>query len=279
MRSLPKIGIAGFLLAAALVFGQAPASPPSNRVHYDGAGWNVKGDGIVCCPCAVPCPCRTNSQPSYGHCEATLFLRIRHGNYGPVNLDGLQVIDSGGMCAIQYRPLAALYFDRSSTAAQREAFMKIVASFNRSHSAGFPYVRIIPLDAQVVGNHLFKISIPGILQMVVDRNWGQPQPPMPEIAAPDSFSNVIQYVENIRYVIHDAQAGLNFDYSHRQANYRTVDLSAAQYRSHSMLNQFGDGSGWFNAQQMKLIEAQHLKIVNLDLIRQKARELRKAGSQ
>lgn len=281
LKSLVKVGVAGFLLAAIVICGQAPApvSSLSKHVHYDGADWNVKGDGIVCCPCTVPCPCRTNSPPSYGHCEATLFLRLRQGHYGPVSLDGLQMIDSGGMCAIRYRKLTALYFDRSSTEAQREAFLKLMASFAPTYEAGFPYVRVVPLDVQVIGDHLFKISIPGILQMVVDRNWGQPQPPMPEVAAPDYFSNVIQYAENLRYVIHDAQAGLNFDYSHRQANYRMVDLNVAQYRNHSMLIQFADGAGGFNPKQMKLIEAQGLKVANIAIIRQKARELREARAQ
>lgn len=267
------------MLLGVAIFAQIPAPAPANEVRYDGANWNLKGEGIVCCPCATPCPCRTNSQPSYGHCEATLYLRVKEGHYGPVDMSGLQVVDSGGMCAIHYQRLAALYFDNTSSAAQREAFMKLMASMAPKHTDAFPYVRIVPFNVQVKGDHYFTIIIPGILQMIVDRNWGLPSPPMPEVAAPDYFSNVIQYAQNIRYTMHDPRANLNFDYSRRQANYRKVDLNVNQFRCHSMLVQHEDGAGWFNAAQMKLIKAQHLAVVQVDAVRKKALRLRQARAQ
>jgi hypothetical protein len=233
----------------------------------------------VCCPCTVPCPCRNNSTPSYGHCEATLYLRIRQGYYGNTDLAHMRVIDSGGMCAISYNQLSALYFDRPATPAQQVAFMKIVASFSQKGIARFPYVRAASFNSKVIADHLFNISIPGLLQMIVDRNWGQASPPMPMVAAPDHFSNMIQYVQNIRYRIHDPQAGLYFDYSHRQANYRVVDLSVEQYRAQSMLIQFADGKGSFNTSQMAIIKTQHLPVPRLQDIRKLALHLREARTQ
>jgi len=253
-----------------------PAASQPKMIHYDGADWHLKGEGIVCCPCTVPCPCRTNSQPSYGHCEATLYLRVREGHYGSVDLSGMQLVDSGGMCAISYQRLAALYFDRSSTPAQQAAYMKLVASFASKQEAEFPYVRVTPMNAEIIGDHFFKIVIPGILEMVVDRNWGGDDAPMPEVAAPDHFSNVIQYAQNIRYRMHDSAANLDFDYSRRQANYRPVDLGIQQYRSQSMLIQFVDGTGWFNPKQMAIIQSQRLKIPQVSVIRQEALRLREA---
>ncbi|MGH9447579.1 MAG: DUF1326 domain-containing protein, partial [Terriglobia bacterium] len=163
-----------FLLLDVVFFAQVPRLAPNlpSRVRYDGAAWSVKGEGIVCCPCAVPCPCRTNSAPSYGHCEATLYLRIAQGNYGDVSLSGMQVVDSGGMCAIRYHSLSALYFETSSTPAQRLAFMKLIASFSGDQSGEFPHVRVVQFNSQVIGDHFFKIIIPGALEMIVDRNWG-----------------------------------------------------------------------------------------------------------
>lgn len=278
-----KICGAGLLLAAlaTALFGQSPTLEvnPSRKVHYDGAAWSLKGEGVVCCPCMVPCPCRSNAPPSYGHCEATLYLRIKQGRYGNTSLSGMRVVDSGGMCAINYQKLSALYFDRSASPAQQTAFMKLLASFSRKQTAEFPHVRVVHLNAQVTGGHLFNVSIPGILEMVVDRNWGQASPPMPMVAAPDHFSNLLQYVQNIRYRIHDDAAGLNFDYSHRQANYREVDLTIQQYRAQSMMIQFGDGKGWFTPRQMEIIKAQRLKIPDLAVIRKEALRLRKAGSR
>jgi hypothetical protein len=255
------------------------ASGAKKTVQYDGARWHVKGDGIVCCPCAVPCPCRTNSTPSYGHCEATLYLRIKQGHYGNTNLAGMQVIDTGGMCAVRYQQLSALYFDRLASPAQQEAYMKMVASFLPSGVASFPYVRVASFDSKIIDDRLFNISIPGLVEIIVDRYWGQPSPPMPMVAAADHFSNLLQYVQNIRYRIHDPEAGLDFDYSHRQANYRIVDVSIDQYRSKSLLIQFEDGKGSFNTQQLQIVKAEHLPMPQLEMIRKEALRLREARKQ
>lgn len=259
------------LVSCLCLFAQSPGT-----VRYDGTHWKLKGEGVVCCPCTVPCPCRSNAPPSYGHCEATLYLHIRQGRYGNTSLDGLQVIDSGGMCAVSYTRLSALYFDRATSATQQSALMKLIASFSPSMEASFPYARVTAIESKVTGSGLFSVSIPGILEMMVDRNWGQTSPPMPMVAAPDHFSNTVQYVRNIRYEIHDPAAGLNFDYSHRQANYRIVDLTDQQYRSKSMLIQFENDSGWFTPQQMKLIKSQGLAVPQLGALRQKALRLREA---
>src|SRR6516165_10725373 len=52
----------------------SPKTAHSRTAHSTGKDWHLKGEGVVCCPCAVPCPCRTNGRPTYGHCEATLYL-------------------------------------------------------------------------------------------------------------------------------------------------------------------------------------------------------------
>jgi hypothetical protein len=226
----------------------------------------------------VPCPCRTNGPASYGHCEATLYLRINRGNYADLDLSGMQLVRSGGMCAVNYEKLSALYFDSSASPAQRTALMNLMATFSQDQVAEFPHVRVIPFDVQITDDHLFSISLPGILEMMVDRNWREVSPPMPFVAAQDSFSNSLQYVQNIRYRMLDEEAGLNFDYSRRQANYRVIDLTAEQYRSKSMLIQFADGKGWFSAKQMELINAQHLALPQLEVIRKEALRLRGAGS-
>jgi hypothetical protein len=132
----------------------------------------------------------------------------------------------------------------------------------------------VPFDVQITNDRLFRINLGDILEMVVDRNWGEASPPMPFTAAQDHFANALQYIQNIRYRMHDETAGLDFDYSRRQANYRVVDLTAEQYRSRSMLIQFADGKGWFSAKQMELIAAQHLTLPQLDVIRKGALRLR-----
>jgi Protein of unknown function (DUF1326) len=262
------------VLSAAL-FAKPPGGETARVGSPDAVRWSLKGEGVVCCPCRVPCPCRTNGKPSYAHCEATLFLRIKQGQYGDVNLDGMDLVSSGGMCAIAYQPLSALYFSSSDGAERRAAYMALRSSLS-SNPSGVPHVKVVSLNAQVIDQHLFKVSIPGILEMLVDRNWGLSAPPMPMVAAADHFANLLQYVQNIRYSIHDTEAGLDFDYSRRQANYRVVNLTEEQYQTKSMLIQYADGSGWFSSGQLALIKAQHLPVPQPAALREQAIRLRAA---
>jgi hypothetical protein len=265
MKKTLMLACLSWLVSALLIArGQDPPSTTEHRsATSDGADWHLKGEGVVSCPCRVPCPCRTNDKASFGHCEATLYLHVRQGHYGTVNLDNMRVVNTGGTCAMSHEPFAALYFDREMSREQQAAFLKLMASLLPGRSADFPHVRTVQINAQVTGDHYYQISIPGILQMVVDRNFGRSEPPMPTFAAADYFSNVLQYAQNLRYVMRDDEANLNFDYSRRQANYRDVDLDAEQYRSKEMLIQFQNGSGWFNADQQRLIHQLRLPLPDL----------------
>lgn len=76
----------------------------------------------------MPCPCRTNAKPTYGHCEATLLLRIVRGNYEAVNLDGMILVEVAGMCAVNCHELSNLYFSSTDSAERQSACMKLVSS-------------------------------------------------------------------------------------------------------------------------------------------------------
>ncbi len=251
---------------------------PAQKVHYDGASWHVKGQGFVCCPCAVPCPCRSNAPPTYGHCEATLYAEIHQGHYAKVSLDGVKFIQIGGDCSMSYHQLSAMYLDPSASPAQREALMKLIASFAKGQTVDFPYVLAAPIDTQVTGGHLYNISIPGILRMLIDKNWGLPNQPFSPVAAQDNFANELLYVQNLRYKVTDGAANLHFDYSRRQANYRVIDLGHSQYQNRAMLIQFTNGKGWFSPDQLRLIQEQHLPIPDLAVVRRQVLSiLRKSG--
>ncbi len=180
---------------------------------------------------------------------------------------------------MSYEKLSAVYFDSSTRPEEQTVFFKILASFLPSQVAEFPYVRTLPLQAEVKDGHLFHVLIPGILEMVVDRNWGQEEPPLPEVAAVDRFANTLRYAQNLRYWMRDEAAHLNFDYSRRQANYRVVDLDAADYRKQSMLVQFQDRSGSFSAAQLRLISEQHLTLPDLKSIRENVAHLRQESGR
>lgn len=266
-----------------MVTAQESAPPPAHTyaAKSSGADWHLKGEGVVCCPCAVPCPCRTNGGATYGHCEATLYLHVAEGHYGNVALNNLNAVDTSGPCGMSYEKLSAMYLDPSTPPAVREAFLQLLASLSASGTANFPYVREVPIHVQVTDGHLFEVTIPEILDMAVDRNWGRAKPPFPPYAAQDRFANALQYVQNIRYRMHDDGAHLNFDYSRRQANYRSIDLDTADYRDRRMIVQYLDGSGWFNAAMLQIIKDQHLLLPDIAAARREVAQLRqtRGGAQ
>lgn len=180
---------------------------------------------------------------------------------------------------MSYEKLSAIYFEEATPPEVQEAFLQLLASFSPSGTAEFPYVREVPIHAQITDGHLFQVSIPQILEMVVDRNWGEATPPLAPYAAQDRFANALQYVQNIRYRMHDEGAKLHFDYSRRQANFRSVDLDAADYRMRHMLVQYLDGSGWFNPAMLKIIEEQHLQLPDPEAIRREVARLRQARGE
>jgi hypothetical protein len=246
----------------------------SEVARYDGKPWSLKGSGVVCCPCRIPCPCRRNGPPSFGHCEATLYLHVKQGRYGTTDLTDLRMIDSGGACSMTYHKLSALYFDEKSSPEERAAMLKLIAGMFIGGAAEFSHIRAVPIDAYELSDRLFRISIPGTLRMEVDRNWGQQSPPFPWVAAIDHFSNALQYVQNVRYEIHDRDANMDFDYSHRQANYRRIDISNEDYANKRMLIQYMDGSGSFNEAQLRLIRELKLQLPDDAKFAELARNLR-----
>src|SRR2546422_494183 len=124
----------GLLFVAALTLGfllepaQDPTSSTSHQsaVRADEPDWHLKGEGIVCCPCAVPCPCRSNARSTYGHCEATMYLHIREGHCGAVKLKDIRLVNTAGACAMSYQHLSAMYFDQSVPPDQQQAFLKVI---------------------------------------------------------------------------------------------------------------------------------------------------------
>jgi hypothetical protein len=199
---------------------------------------------------------------------------VKQGRYGATDLAGLRLVESGGACSMTYHKLSALYFDDSSAREERIAMLQLIASMFSGHAAEFSYVRAVPIDAAELDDHIYRISIRGLLRMEVDRNWGQQSPPFPWVAAVDHFSNILQYAQNIRYEIHDPAAKIDFNYSHRQANYRNIDLTDQDYANKRMLIQYLDGSGQFNGAQVKLIRELGLTAPDDHTFSELARNLR-----
>jgi len=216
--------------------------------------WHLRGKGIVCCPCATPCPCRSNGPPTHGHCENTGVFHIATGHYGKVRLDNLTFAAAGCTMGPQNLP-SALYVQAATAEEQIVAIEKLYQRFIPIRPMVFSSVQRVELTLHSA-NELYEAIIPGVLQMKVRRNLLFPT------AAQDYFANSIEYARNLLYRMTDPQTGLKWDYSGRQANFRNYDIDASDYRNGKMLIQFADGSGRFNEKQLAVIKALNLRVRN-----------------
>jgi hypothetical protein len=49
----------------------------------------MRGEYVKNCSCAPGCPCDFWAPPTHHHCTGMFAMRIRQGNFGPTNLDGI----------------------------------------------------------------------------------------------------------------------------------------------------------------------------------------------
>lgn len=94
--------------------------------------WTIKGELILNCNCTVFCPCVVSlgkHPPTEGYCQAWAGVRIDEGQYGDVDLSGLNVglmMDIPGLMARGNWKVAAFIDDRASD----DAFTALDAIFS-----------------------------------------------------------------------------------------------------------------------------------------------------
>ena len=95
-------------------------------MHVD---WSIKGSEISTCNCAWGCPCQFNALPTNGDCRAVVGMRIDHGHFGDVKLDGLKAVGvfawPGAIHEGHGEGLAII--DERADERQREALLKILS--------------------------------------------------------------------------------------------------------------------------------------------------------
>jgi len=101
----------------------------------DGVGtteWTIKGELILNCNCTVFCPCVVSlgkHPPTEGYCQAWAGVRIDNGQYGDIDLSGLNVglvLDIPGLMGRGNWKVAAYIDDRASD----DAYDALVAIFS-----------------------------------------------------------------------------------------------------------------------------------------------------
>ena len=153
--------------------------------------------------------------------------------------------------------------DQAATDQQIIALEHIFQSFDPLNPFAFLHVNRAPIGmAYSPQNHSYNVEIPGRLHMMVRRQLDSFGNPLLLTAAVDFYSNTIEYAQNLTYIVWDDLGHIRSDYSGRQANIRTIDLSSANYRDGRMLVQFADGAGFFNEKQLNIIRTFNLPMLH-----------------
>jgi len=239
---------------------QRESTPERARLPFL-ADWHLTGKGMVCCPCEVPCPCRSNAPPTHGHCESAGAYRLTDGHYRDVPLKGLTFISFHACMGPDNSP-SVLYVEPMVSDDKVIALERIFQSLNPLRPFVFLSVQRTAISwVESEEGRTYEASVPGAVKLRIRRLLDNKGKPLLQTGALDRFSNTIEYARNLTYKIWDDGGQLKWDFSGRQANFRTIDLDAGDYRARTMLIQFSDGSGYFNDQQMELI--QRLKLPTL----------------
>jgi len=185
-------------------------------------------------------------------------MRITEGHYANVRLDGLVFAIMGDFMNPQIMP-TNLYVSRSATDDELIALERIFQSFNPLRP--WMFLNVTRTELSFVSSpkrKMYEVTIPRLLQIKIQRQLDTNSKPLIATAALDYFSNTLEYARNELYKAWNADGSLKWDYSGRQANYRTIDADFRDYQERRMLIQFGDGSGYFNTNQLELIKSLRL---------------------
>lgn len=104
--------------------------------------WTIKGELILNCNCTVFCPCVVSlgkHPPTEGHCQTWGGVRIDSGDYGDIDLSGLNIglmIEIPGMMG-RGNWKVALFIDERSTDEQYDALVNIFSGAARGTTGLF----------------------------------------------------------------------------------------------------------------------------------------------
>jgi len=123
--------------------------------------WRIEGEYFESCNCEVLCPCllsAAQARPTEGHCDVVLAFHIKQGNYGKVDISGLNAVHAlttpGAMA--KGGGTLAVYVDASASEEQRAALETIFTG-----AAGGPPSLFGPMIANVLPTKAVQISYSG----------------------------------------------------------------------------------------------------------------------
>lgn len=148
--------------------------------------WRIEGDYFESCNCELLCPCllsHAQARPTDGHCDVVLAIHIARGQYGAVDLAGLnavQVMTTPGPMS-QGGGTFGVYLDSRANDSQRAALEAIfTGSAGGPPSLMAPFIskhlptKVAPISFSSDGK-TFKVSIAGITDVTVEGVIGSGQ--------------------------------------------------------------------------------------------------------
>lgn len=113
--------------------------------------WSIRGDWFDACNCTIPCPCTWAQPPTQDTCSGVLAWRIREGQYGDIDLAGLNVVVvglfTGSLWGGDGRGRSGAFIDIRADDRQHEALGMIFSG----QAGGWPavYAHLIEMDLDV----------------------------------------------------------------------------------------------------------------------------------
>jgi len=101
--------------------------------------WEIHGMEFGNCNCSYGCPCQFNGLPTYGNCQAVVFIGIDRGQFGPTRLDGLKMAFAVAWPGAVHHGHGTMQpvIDSTADASQRHALLSIMTGKETDEMATF----------------------------------------------------------------------------------------------------------------------------------------------
>lgn len=155
----------------------------------DVPSWWMKGDWFDACSCNIPCPCGFAQPPTDNRCEGVMAYHIREGEYGDVELDGLNVIavvEFEGNAWTGENPVSlGILMDERADEAQREALQQVFSGEAGGWMGFFAELvgevrglEFVPIEMDVADDLArWRVEVPGKLKASAEALSGPTTPP------------------------------------------------------------------------------------------------------
>jgi hypothetical protein len=198
--------------------------------------WSFKADYVETCNCDYGCPCNFSGFPTYGFCRALVLYSITSGNYGNLELGGIDVVFAASWpkAIHEGNGTVQLFISKQATQAQRDAVVKIFAGQAKGSGpfaifAGtLKYVlepQFVDVKKKIDGKKS-SFSVPGVLDVEVEsfKNPVTGEEQETRIQLPKGF--IFQLADACKSkLMKISTPGLNFDDSGKNAFFAKVGYS------------------------------------------------------